>query len=314
LVVAGYTVSSLVRPLVALVATWWQVFALRFIDRVGKGVRGAPRDAMLADLAPAALRGRVFGVHRAMDHAGAVAGPVLASIFLWLAPGAYRTLFLLTIVPGLLVVVLVRRVPRDDDRVRRFAAAAPRHAETREPLPGALWALFAVIGLFSVANSTDAYLLLRLSNAGVPTVAIPLLWAALHVVKSSGSVCGGLLADRVGKRRVITAGWLVYAAVYAGFASAGSAGMLVALFIVYGSYFGLTEGAEKALVADLVPASRRGFAFGVYNALVGVGALVASVVFGLVWEGVSQSAAFWLGAVLALAAAGLLRLVVPEAR
>lgn len=307
-VVGGYGVSSIVRPLIAFAASWWHVFGLRFVDRVGKGVRGAPRDAMLADLAPGDLRGRVFGVHRAMDHAGAVVGPVLASAYLWFAPGDYRTLFLLTVVPGLVVLALVTRVPRDVRRAR--VTPARGEVQPSSGLPRSLWALFGVIGVFSLANSTDAYLLLRLSALGVPAAAIPLSWAALHVVKSGASVGGGLVADRLGKRSVIAAGWLVYAAVYAGFAVATSMPAIVSLFLVYGLYFGLTEGVEKALVADLAPAARRGFAFGVYNALVGVGALAASVVFGLMWERVSPAAAFWLGATLALTAALLLGLVV----
>ena len=322
---AGYGLSTLVRPLIGLAAAWPHVLVLRFADRVGKGVRGAPRDAMLAAVADDDARGRVFGFHRAMDHAGAVIGPLLATIFLWQAPGQYRTLFLLTIVPGLGVLALLWRLPADQpdrvpsvDRVPPVARGAPSAdaaaATARGAwggLPGRYYALLAVLLVFTLGNSSDAFLLLRLADLGVEPAAIPLLWALLHVVKATTSVAGGLAADRWGRRGVILAGWLVYALVYAGFARAGAALPAVGLFVVYGLYFGLTESAEKALVADLAPTALRGTAFGLYYGVLGVGALLASVVFGLVWERLGPHAAFALGAALALAAAGLLLAVVP---
>ena len=323
---AGYGLSTLVRPLIGLAAAWPHVLVLRFADRVGKGVRGAPRDAMLAAAADDDARGRVFGFHRAMDHAGAVIGPLLATIFLWQAPGQYRTLFLLTIVPGLGVLALLWRLPADQpDRLPRAGRVTPAARETSSAdrvapaaarrawggLPGRYYALLAVLLVFTLGNSSDAFLLLRLTDLGVAPAAIPLLWALLHVVKATTSVAGGLAADRWGRRGVIVAGWLVYALVYAGFARVGGALPAVGLFVVYGLYFGLTEGAEKALVADLAPTALRGTAFGLYYGVLGVGALLASVVFGLAWERLGPHAAFALGAALALAAAGLLLAVVP---
>jgi MFS family permease len=191
------------------------------------------------------------------------------------------------------------------DPVRPATKAPPRE------LPAGLRRLFVVLFVFALGNSTDAYLLLRLSNLGVTVAAIPLLWAALHVVKASSSVAGGLMADRWGRRPMILAGWLFYAAVYAGFAWAQTAAAAVALFLSYGLYFGLTEGVEKALVADLSPSGLRGSAFGVYNAVTGFGALGASVLFGVVWEWRGSAAAFLFGAGLALLAAVLLAVVVP---
>ena len=311
-VVAGYSLSSLARPLIGLAGTWGHVFALRLTDRVGKGLRSAPRDAILASLATPETRGRVFGFHRAMDHAGAVVGPLLAAAFLWFAPGQYRTLFLLTIIPGLAVVALVTRTPRDEPRSGGTGAAVPEAANLAvgggswRHLPRALRRLLLVLLLFALGNSTDAYLLLRLSDLGVATALIPLLWSGLHVVKASTSVAGGELADRIGRRPLIVAGWCLYAAIYAGFAWVSSVAGAIALFLVYGAYFGMTEGAEKALVADLAPASLRGTAFGWYNAVTGFGALGASVLFGLVWELRGSAAAFGLGAALAFASAGLL--------
>ena len=313
-VVVGYTVSSLTRPAIGLAAAWTHVLALRLADRAGKGLRSAPRDAIIAAVAPPGERGRVFGVHRAMDHAGAIVGPVLASAFLWAAPGAYRALFLLTLIPGLAVIALVARLPREG----RPAAAEVEPEDARgmawRALPAPFWRLMAVMLVFTLGNSTDAYLLLRLSGLGVPAVAIPLLWALLHVVKASTSVGSGLLADRIGSRPVIAAGWLIYAIVYAGFARVTSVAAAVALFVSYGLFFGFTEGVESALVADLTPPGLEGSAFGVYHAVVGIGALAASLVFGAVWEGRSASAAFGLGATLAAAATLLLWLAVPVPR
>ena len=319
LVVAGYGVSSAVRPLIGLASGWLQVLALRFVDRIGKGVRAAPRDAMLAAAAAPGQRARVYGAHRAMDHAGAVAGPLLAATFLWFAPGAYRELFLATIVPGVAVGILLTRLPRDrgPSGVPEPAPLASQPPEsgsssTWRSLPRAYVRLLLVLLLFTLGNSTDAYLLLRLSALGATTAAIPLLWAMLHVVKSVTSVAGGWVADRYGRRRVIVTGWLVYAAVYGGFAMVDSLPLAATLFLAYGLYFGLTEGAEKALVADVTPERLRGTAFGLYGGVLGVGALLASVLFGLVWEGAGSAAAFSMGALLALAAAAALPFAVPR--
>ena len=323
-VVAGYSVSALARPLMALAGAWPHVVLFRAVDRVGKGIRSAPRDAILSASATPGTRGRVFGFHRAMDHVGAVLGPLLAAVFLWWAPGQYRTLFALTALPGLGVLWLLRRVPRDECRPgcrqpdpgtrREMSAAGGERVAgdplalpgTRERLSPAFWRTLTILLLFALGNSTDAFLLLRLSNAGVAVAAIPLLWALLHVVKAVSSVLGGRVADHVERPRLIASGWLLYAAIYAGFAGAGSPGTLIALFLTYGVYYGLTEGTEKALVADLAPAAQRGLAFGWYHGALGAGALLSSVVFGLVWQAFGAASAFALGAVLAVCAAALM--------
>ena len=314
IVIAGYGLSSAVRPLTALIATWPQLLVVRLFDRVGKGVRGAPRDAMLAACATPATRGRIFGFHRSMDHVGAIVGPLLASAFLLAYPGRYRWLFALTIVPGALAVASLFLVDEPDAAVRADPASAARAGSGVAPswreLPSQLFVLLGAVLVFSLGNSADAFLLLRLSDAGVAAAAIPLLWAALHVVKAVMSTWGGVKSDRWGRRVVIGAGWLVYAVVYGGFAVSSSTPALIAWFMVYGIYYGLSEGTEKALVADLAPASLRGTAFGIYNAALGVGSLLASVAFGLVWKLVSPAAAFGLGAALALLATALLATVV----
>jgi MFS family permease len=313
LVLFGYSVSSIARPFIAVTTTWTQVFVVRVLDRVGKGVRGAPRDAMLAMWATPTTRGKVYGFHRAMDHAGAVIGPTLASVFLFFYPGEYRTLFALTIVPGAIAVALIFFVRERHDVAQAFGPvdvnAGPRLSATGSNdtrLPREFTMFMLVLTLFTLGNSTDAFLLLKLTDAAGSVRFIPLMWAALHVVKAGVSVVGGSWSDRVGRRSVMAIGWLIYAAVYAGFALSQTLTMLIVWFLVYGFYFGFAEGTEKALVADLAPASRRGFAFGIYTAVQGVGALAASVLFGVIWNAYGAAAAFGVGATLALVATGLL--------
>jgi MFS family permease len=328
LVLAGYGLSGAVRPLMAMATAWWQVLGLRFLDRVGKGVRGAPRDAMLAAWADPARRGWVYGFHRAMDHGGAVAGPLFAAAFLWLVPEGYRALFATTVVPGAIAMLLLARVPESADvgRAARAVGAELPHptspirspagdpsgmtvsnrAESWRDLPGRFWSYLGVLALFTLGNSSDAFLLLRLSDVGLAAPLVPLVWAAHHIVKAGASLAGGRWSDRADRRTVITVGWTLYAIVYAVFAFAETRGLLVATFLLYGVYFGLTEGPERALVADLVPPRLRGTAFGFYGAILGVGALAASVGFGAIWHLFGSPPAFLTGAALALAAAFLL--------
>jgi len=322
LVVAGYTLSSAARPLIALATAWWQVLVIRFSDRVGKGVRSAPRDAMLACWADPADLGRVYGFHRAMDHAGAVVGPLAASVFLLAAPGQYRTLFLLTAVPGAIAVALVWRVRDVDADVDKRTdpgfgrtttpVGADRHAHPRLPRP--FFAYAAVVAIFTLGNSSDAFLLLRLTEAAGGPAFIPLIWALLHVVKAGLSTYGGSLSDRVGRKPVLVASWVVYAIVYAGFAFSASFTALTAWLLVYGVHFALAEGTEKAMVADLAPPALRGTAFGIFHGIAGFGSLLASVVFGLVWKTWGAPAAFGLGASLALVASVLLVMLVRTER
>jgi MFS family permease len=305
LVVAGYAVSSLVRPLIGFVTAWPQVLALRFTDRLGKGVRSPPRDALLARFAPEKTRGRVYGFHRAMDHAGAVTGPLVATAYLYFHPEAYRSLFIWTLVPGLVVIALVLRLPNERPTVVAPASAcSDAHRASR--LPPRFYRAMAVITLFSLGNASDAFILLRLNDLGVAAVWIPLLWSGLHVVKVASSVAGGALSDRFGRRGMIALGYLWYAAIYGAFAWLDTLPVAIVTFLAYGLYFGLTEGVEKAWVADMAPAGAQGTAFGIYNAALGIGGLAASVLFGALWTRVSPGAAFLTGASLALAASLLL--------
>jgi len=323
LVLAGYGLSSLVRPLIALVTSWPQVLGLRFIDRLGKGVRSSPRDAMLARFAPDKTRGRVYGFHRGMDHAGAVAGPLIATAYLYFKPEAYRSLFTWTLVPGIIVILLILRLPNE-----RLAAASRTLTDPESPAPPAagssvraglrrlprrFYLAMAVITLFALGNASDAFILLRLNDLGVAPVWIPLLWSGLHVVKMTSSIVGGVLSDRFGRRVMIALGYLWYAAIYGAFAWFTALPAVIGVFLAYGLYFGLTEGVEKAWVADMAPATARGLAFGIYNGALGFGGLAASLVFGLIWTRVSPTAAFLTGASLALAASLLLYLAFSDA-
>jgi MFS family permease len=306
LIVLGYALASAVRPLVALAQAASQVLAVRVVDRVGKGLRTSPRDALIADSVDPAVRGKAYGLHRAADNAGAVVGPLLAFAVLHFAAGAsLRLVFALAAIPALLAVVVLVLGVREAPRPARPAVAG---GPARQPLGRAFWSYLAVVLLFTLGNSTDAFLLLRAGQLGVEPALLPILWAAFHVVKAACSTPAGALSDRLGRRPLIVAGWAVYALVYLGFARAGATWHAWALFLVYGAFYGLTEGTEKALVADLVTPDRRGTAFGFFNLAIGLGALPASVLFGLVWDRLGAPVAFGYGAALAALASALLLL------
>ena len=339
LVVFGYGLASVVRPLLALATTWYQVLAVRFTDRVGKGLRSAPRDAMIADAAPPSERGLAFGFHRAMDHGGAVLGPLIGLALLWLVaadpqtPTAadYSTIFLFASVPALLaMLVLIFAVRETHARAPQAKAKAKDEGvreETPAPAGGRMhltlrgfdanfkWFL-VLVALFTLSNSTDAFLIRRAQMAGVSTgQGTLLLWSALHLSKVVSSVVGGDLSDRLGRKTLIVAGWLLYAAVYLGFAYVSTPVGAWALFLIYGVYFGLAEGAEKALVADLVSPGQRGTAYGLYNLAFGITVLPASLLMGALWDTWGPETAFYVSAAIGTAAALLLAFVVrPGAR
>ena len=317
IVLLGYSLSSLIRPFIAITTTWTHVFLIRVVDRVGKGLRGAPRDAMLASLAPPGERGRVFGYHWAMDHAGAAIGPALATIFLFFSPDNYRLLFALTIIPGTLAVLTLTRVPEQTAVPKvpgvpkvpevGFRGSGLRGSGFRglpSPLKRYLW----ILAIFTLGNSSDAFLLLQLSQAGVPLIGLTMLWSAQHAIKALITMRGGMLSDRLGRRTLIISGWIIYAIVYAGFAFSTSITALIAWFLVYSAYSAAVEGSEKALVADLTPDDLRATAFGWHAAVQGFGALAAGITFGLLWQFFGAPVAFVTGASLALVAALLLGL------
>jgi MFS family permease len=302
LIVAGYTIASLVRPLVAVAQSGGQVLMIRLTDRVGKGIRGAPRDALIGESTEPEHRGRAYGFHRASDHFGAVVGPLIALACLNWLHLPVRQVFWVAAVPGALAVLVALLFVAETPRREPVARTRPTAPPTALPRP--FWRVLGPVVLFTLGNSTDAFLLLRASQLGVATPLIPLLWVALHVVKSVSSTPGGALSDRIGRKPLIVSGWLLYAAVYAGFAVARTTWHAWGLFAVYGVVFGLTEGTEKAMIADIVGPTQRGTAFGWYQGLIGAAALPASVLFGAVWTRWSSATAFGMGAGLALAAAG----------
>ncbi len=328
LIVIGYGIATIVRPFTAATHSARQVLAIRLTDRIGKGIRTSPRDALLADSAPTQARGRAFGFHAAADNAGAVLGPLLAFLILKLQgvgsfdgtrrlfphdEQALRTVFWLAAVPGLIamlvLIVVVRDVPH---RGAGDKMSEPSIGAIGGGLTKRFWAYLVVVLLFTLGNSTDAFLLLRANQLGVPVAMAPILWALLNFVKSATGTYGGQLSDTLGRKPLIVGGWLLYSAVYFAFGWAAAAWQAWALFAVYGIFYGMTEGTEKALVADIVPPARRGSAFGWYNLAIGLGALPASLIFGAIWDRVGAPTAFVFGATLALIAALLMAFVAPS--
>jgi MFS family permease len=301
LVVAGYSIAAAARPLIGLVSSWAQVLLIRFADRVGKGIRTSPRDALLADMVPPGERGKAYGLQRAMDNAGAVGGPLLAAFLLRFVFQDERSVFLLAAIPGILAVAVLVAKVRD---APRKTATEPSPAGSGAALPRPFWAALAVFVVFALASSTDAFLILKAGEAGVQTWQIPLLWAVFNGVKAAFGVPGGALADRLGHVWTILTGWAVYAASYVGFAFATSPVQIWGLFAFYALFYALTEGAERAMVADLVSGASRGRAFGAFHASVGLAVLPASVLFGIFWKSLGPKTAFLIGAALAVVAAG----------
>jgi MFS family permease len=298
LAVAGYTLSSLTRPLMAMATVSWHVLVVRFGDRVGKGVRTAPRDALIADSTDPASRGRAFGFHRAMDHAGAIIGPLLAMIVLALSSNNYRLVFWLAVIPAMFgVILLILRT----QEIKPQRLSSPPSLRLGQFDANFRRFLFVII-LFTLGNSSDAFLLLRAKQTGLSSSLIPLLWVFLHVVKMTTSFLGGVWSDRIGRKRTIISGWLLYSFVYGGLALADAPWHIWALMGVYGIFYGLTEGVEKALVADLVSPAQRGTAFGIYNFAIGIGALPASLLMGILWHRIGPGTAFAFGSAMALLA------------
>jgi MFS family permease len=314
LVVSGYGVANIVRPMLAFASNWHQVLVIRLTDRVGKGIRSAPRDALIADAVDEHQRGLAFGFHRAMDHFGAVIGPLIGYALVYLlvvnrespTRTEFGRLFLLASIPGLAAVLVAIFFMRESRHVHKSTVQRPRLTLSLQGFDGNFKRFLLIVALFTLSNSSDGFLILRARDAGVSVAAIPLLWAALHTTKVISSLIGGDLSDRMGRRRLILSGWLLYAAVYAGFAFVSSSQWAWALFLVYGIYFGLAEGAEKALVADLVRPEQRGTAFGLYNLAFGITVLPASLLMGTLWDWRGPATAFLVSAAIGVTSAALL--------
>jgi MFS family permease len=300
LVALGYGLAALAKPLLSLTGAAWQVLILRFADRAGKGVRTSPRDALIADSTELRSRGISYGFHRAMDSAGAVLGPLLAFLILPLVNRNYRILFLIASVPAVLAVMILLVLLRE-----KKASEEPAAAKVRLSFAGfdrRFRVFILAVAVFTLGNSSDAFLLLRARDLNVGVVYVPLLWVVMHLVYSLVSSPAGALSDRIGRKNLIVSGLLVYVAVYVGFALAARSVHVWLLFASYGLYYGLADGNMRAFVADLVGEEKRGLAFGLYHGAVGLTALPASLIFGWVWQWAGAPAAFGLGAGLALLA------------
>ena len=301
IVVLGYSLSSLVRPFVAIATSWAHVFAIRVTDRVGKGLRSAPRDAMLATLAPPASAGACSGITGRWIMRSRRSVRCSRRCSCYFSPDNYRLLFGLTIIPGVLAVVTLLRVPE----TARGGSIGSRGSNSSkgQRCPVALKKYFVISSVFALGNSSDAFLLLQLSQSGVPLIGLTALWSAQHAIKALITMRAGMLSDRVGRRTLIISGWVIYAVVYVGFAFSESMYALIGWFMIYSTYTAAVEGTEKALVADLTPEALHATAFGWHAAVQGVGALAAGIVFGLLWQNFGAPVAFMTGAALAIAAA-----------
>lgn len=303
LMFAGYAVSTISRPVLALAGSWHQVFAYRIMDRFGKGVRTSPRDAIIAESTEPGYLGRAFGFHRAMDTVGAAIGPAIAFGALALFADGYRPVFWLSIIPGVIAVVLIVLFIKEKSRERPKAGQAARPRLTLKHFDWRFKAFVAIAALFALGNSSDVFLILRAEQLGVPTVMIPVVYLVFNLVYAAAAVPAGIAADRFGKKRLIFAGFVLFAVLYYGFAIASSTTHVWLLFACYGVFMGLTEGIQKAFLATVIPMDFRATAFGVYNTAIGLATLPASVIAGWLWETVSPAAAFYFGAITAAACA-----------
>jgi len=315
LAVGGYGLSALAKPFFYVANSWVTVAAVRWADRFGKGVRTAPRDALVADSAPEEQRGLAFGLHRAADTAGALLGILVALVIVWSVQGlgegltasTFRTVVLLSLIPAVLAVLSLALGAQDVPVTTQ--RAVPKFAFRSLGKPFAIFIL--IVGLFDLGNSSDAFLILRAQERGLSVVGVLAMVATFNLVYSLVSAPAGALSDRIGRRKLLIGGWLVYALIYLGFGIAGQGWQVWMLYAVYGVYYGLTYGTAKAMVADFVPQALRGTAYGTYNAVLGLLDLPASLIAGLLWDGLpawgvkgyGPSAPFLFGASMALLAA-----------
>lgn len=322
LAVVGYGLSAVSKPFFYVASTWELIAAVRWTDRVGKGIRTAPRDALVADSVTKETRGLAFGFHRAMDTAGAMAGILIAVLIVWLAQKntldlsrpTFQSVVLASLLPAFLAVISLafgaRDVPVKGQR------AAPKFSLRGMGKPFTVF--LVIVSLFTLGNSSDAFLVLRAQNLGVSVTGILIMLAMFNLIYSLVSTPAGSLSDRIGRRRLIIGGWLVYAAIYLGFAFAQASWQVWILYVAYGLYYGMAYGAANAMVADLAPEHLRGTAYGTYNAIIGILAFPASFIAGLLWQGAGPwhgfgpSAPFLFGGTLALIAALLMAFWMPK--
>jgi len=303
LMAAGYGISTLSRPFVALASGWHQVLGSRFLDRFGKGVRTAPRDAIIAESTEKAYLGRAFSFHRSMDTMGAVVGPALAFFFLGIFSNDYRKVFWLSMIPGIIAVLLI--IFFITDKKKSTAAQAERPKLTLAHFDWKFKFFVVIATLFAVGNSSDVFLILRAEQVGIPTVTIPLVYLMFNLVYSLSAVPAGMAADKYGRKRLILLGFILFAILYYGFAVASGTKAIWILFGFYGLFMGLTEGIQKAFLATIIPQDFKATAFGVYTTAVGLAMFPASLIGGWLWDHVSPAATFYFGVLTASASAAL---------
>jgi MFS family permease len=312
LVAVGYGLSAVGKLLLATAFHWPQVLVARVSDRFGKGVRTSPRDALIADFSDPAHFGRAFGFHRAADTAGAVLGPLIGLAILQIVGEQHlRPVFLIAVVPGFFSVLLIGLV-----RERRREPKPVVSGERRIDLSGAdavFWMFLSISLLFALGNSSDTFLILRAKDLGLGLTVVILMYVVYNAGYSLLSLPAGIVADKVGKRALVTGGFFVYGLVYMGFALTGQGSALWPLFLVYGVYMALTDGMARAMVAELAPSEKRGTFLGLYHTGIGMMAVAASVLAGVLWQAVGKPAPFWLGASTGFAAAALM-LLLPRRR
>ncbi len=297
LVFLGYTLSTITKPFFSIATRAWHVLFVRFLDRVGKGIRTSPRDALIADSINENIRGRAFGFHRAMDTLGAVFGPLTAFLLLPLVNNNYRTIFLISFIPGVIAVSVVLFFVKE--RITSKSKAQKVKIIFKNLTPE--FKLFVILSaIFTLGNSSGAFLILRAITVDISPKMIPILWLIFNVVYTIAATPSGILSDKIGRKPVIIIGFMIYTLVYVGFAFANAAFQVWILFIIYGIYYGIIEVNFRAYVADLVPSNIRATAYGVFHTTVGITAFPASVIMGVLWDSVGVKFAFLFGAALAL--------------
>ena len=301
LMVIGYGISTLSRPLVAMAPNWEQVLASRFMDRFGKGLRNAPRDALIAESCQENNLGRSFGFHRGMDTSGAVVGPAVAFGLLAYFNGQYRLVFWLSMIPGALAVLTIIFFIRETRACPIPEAKRPRLGWKN--FSGSYKYFVVVATLFSVGNSSDVFLILRAQNAGVPVAVIPLVYLAFNVIYGLGALPAGILSDRIGPKPIILISFVLFGFIYLGFAQAGRPGSHLAAFHSLWYIYGYDRGSQKAFIATIIPQEFKATGFGLHNTLVGLAVLPASLIGGLLWDRVGPPATFLYGAATAWLAA-----------
>jgi len=297
LMLAGYAISIFSRPIIALAGTWHQVLAARFVDRLGKGIRTAPRDTIIAEATEASHLGRAFSFHRSMDTIGAVAGPAIALIVLQLYHNNYIMVFWLSMIPGILAVLIIAAFIKEKKQSVTDCTERPRLSLRH--FDGKVKFFILITTIFALGNSSDAFLILRAEQKGIPTAIIPAVYIAFNLIYAISAIPAGMAADRFGKKRLILLGFALFAALYYGLAIASSAAGIWMLFGLYGVFMGLTEGIQKAFLATIIPPDFKATAFGVYASAVGLATLPASLIGGLLWDRVSPAATFYFGAATA---------------